>query len=110
MYFGLGTEERSKIRGVLARFREVERAVIYGSRAKGCYKKGSDIDLCLRGEGLDLKVLYQIGDALDGLDMPYKFDVCLHSYLDDPEFIGHVERVGKVFYDRAGVDAEVSGV
>jgi predicted nucleotidyltransferase len=28
----------------------VEKAILYGSRAKGNYKNGSDIDLTLRGE------------------------------------------------------------
>lgn len=98
--FGLSTVENRRIRGVLGRFGEIERAVIYGSRAKGCHRKGSDIDLCLRGEGLDFKGLYRIWDELDALDLPYTFDVCLYSHLDDPEFIGHIERAGKVFFRR----------
>ena len=98
--FGLSTVENRRIRGVLGRFGGIERAVIYGSRAKGGHKKGSDIDLCLRGEGLDFKGLYRIWDELDALNMPYTFDVCLYSDLDDPEFIGHIERAGKVFFRR----------
>ena len=36
-----------KIRAVLAEFPQVEKAVLYGSRAKGDYKNSSDIDLTL---------------------------------------------------------------
>lgn len=53
MKYGLKDTSIQKIRGVFARYPQVEKAVLYGSRAKGNYKNGSDIDLTLRG-GADL--------------------------------------------------------
>jgi predicted nucleotidyltransferase len=52
MKSGLPETTIAKIRAVLARFPEVEKAILYGSRAKGNFKTGSDIDLTLCGEAL----------------------------------------------------------
>ena len=47
MKFGLKDITIQKIQQVLAAFPQVEEAILYGSRAKGNYKDGSDIDLTL---------------------------------------------------------------
>jgi predicted nucleotidyltransferase len=57
----------AKIRGVLATFPAVERAVLYGSRAMGNFKPGSDIDLTLHGDDLTARMLGDIAEALDDL-------------------------------------------
>ena len=67
MNHGLTSETVDRIRSVLARFPQVEKAVLYGSRAKGNYKRGSDIDLTLFGSGLNASVLSQISSRLDDL-------------------------------------------
>lgn len=77
---------------------EVERAILYGSRAKGNYRAGSDIDLCLIGEKLTLTQRLKIENELDGLLLPYKIDLSLFRALDNPELVDHIRRVGAVFY------------
>ncbi len=69
MNHGLTSETADRIRSVLARFPQVEKAVLYGSRAKGNYKRGSDIDLTLFGSGLNASVLSQISSGLDDLQL-----------------------------------------
>ena len=99
--FGLKETTIEKICGVLAQFPQVEKAVIYGSRAKGNYKNGSDIDLTLRGgPDLALDILYKIDGQLDDLLLPYTFDLSIFGQLSDPDFIDHIQRVGLVFYER----------
>lgn len=99
--FGLKEATIEKICGILAQFPQVEKAVIYGSRAKGNYKNGSDIDLTLYGsQTLTLDVLYKIEQQLDDLLLPYKFDLSIFSQLSDPDFIAHIQRVGLLFYER----------
>jgi len=99
--FGLKETTIEKICGVLAQFPQVEKAVIYGSRAKGNYKNGSDIDLTLRGgPDLTLDILYKIDGQLDDLLLPYTFDLSIFGQLSDPDFIDHIQRVGLVFYER----------
>lgn len=99
--FGLKETTIEKICGVFAKFPQVEKAVLYGSRAKGNYKNGSDIDLTLYGgSDLTLNVLYKIATELDDLLLPYTIDLSIFGQLTDPEFIEHIQRVGLVFYER----------
>ena len=75
--------------------------VLYGSRARGTYKPGSDIDLTLAGgDDLDLSVLGRIMEEIDDLLLPYMFDLSLLSRISDPEVLGHIRRVGVVFYEK----------
>lgn len=98
MQYGLKPDTIARINSVLAAHPEIEAAVLYGSRAKGNYRAGSDIDLCLKGEALTLTQLMKIENELDDLLLPYKIDLSLHHALDNPELLDHIRRVGVVFY------------
>lgn len=98
MQFGLKPDTVARINGVLATHPEIEETVLYGSRAKGNYRAGSDIDLCLKGEALTLTQLMKIENELDDLLLPYKIDLSLYHALENPELIDHIRRVGVVFY------------
>ena len=100
MQYGLNKETVNKITGLFSRFKEVEEAILYGSRAKGNYKPGSDIDLTLKGEKLNLKILNKISLDLDNLLLPYSFDVSIFHQISNPDLIEHIERVGSVFYKK----------
>ncbi len=100
MPYGLTTEIVDKINEVFFRFSEVEEAILYGSRAKGNYKPGSDIDLTLKGEKLKLKILNKICLVLDDLLLPYSFDISIFHQISNPDLIDHIERVGLVFYKK----------
>ena len=101
MMYGLSDETVEKINGVLTQFPEVEMAILYGSRAKGNYKTGSDIDLTLLGTALTTNICGTIELAIDDLMLPYTIDLSLFSSLRHPELREHIERVGIVFYDRS---------
>lgn len=102
--FGLPEHAVDKIRQVLAAHPEVERAVVYGSRAKGNYRNGSDIDLTLYGEALTHRVLMALLVELDDLLLPWMIDLSIFADLRHPALQEHIERVGKVLYakDAAG--------
>jgi uncharacterized protein len=101
MKFGLEESNIEQIKDVFSRYRQVERAVLYGSRAKGNYKAGSDIDLTLiGGEDLDLKVLFRIMDDIDDLLLPYSFDISLFRSITDPDVRDHIDRFGAVLYEK----------
>jgi predicted nucleotidyltransferase len=86
----------------LAHYPQVEQAILYGSRAKGNYKRGSDIDLTLQGGAdLTLTVLYHIMDELDDLLLPYQIDLSIWHLIDDLALREHIKRVGQPFYTRA---------
>ena len=100
MKYGLSADTVFAINGVLAAHPQVERAVLYGSRAKGNYRNGSDIDLTLYGDGLDHQELMDISMELDDLLLPYMIDLSIFHNLNHTELKKHIERVGKVFYER----------
>jgi predicted nucleotidyltransferase len=102
---GLTDRTVSQIASVLERFPAVERAVLFGSRAKGVHKRGSDIDLALEGIGLTWRVLGKIEDELDDLMLPYKFSLIIHDEKTDAAVAGHIKRVGCAFYERQPVPA-----
>ncbi len=102
MKFGLPQDAIGKIGGVLASHSQVEKALLYGSRAKGNFRKGSDIDLTLTGDrDLTLDILLKIRDEIDDLLLPYTVDLSLLSNISDPHLLDHIERVAQVFYSRA---------
>lgn len=100
MQYGLSTETVNKINDVFSRFEEVEEAILYGSRAKGNFKPGSDVDLTLKGEKLKLKLLNKISLDLDDLLLPYTFDVSIFHQITNPDLIEHIKRVGVAFYKK----------
>lgn len=102
--FGLKDETIAKVKEVFCHYDPVTEVVIYGSRAKGDFRPGSDIDLTLKGEGIDLKLLNKISLELDDLFLPYTFDLSIFSHITNQDFLDHIARVGQVFYKRqAGI-------
>ena len=100
MPYGLKPDAIAKINGVLAAHPEIEQAILYGSRAKGNYRDGSDIDLCLVGETLTLTQLLKIENELDDLLLPNKIDLSLFHALDNTALVDHIHRVGVGFYEK----------
>lgn len=98
--YGLSEKTIAAIQGVFAKYTLVEKAVLYGSRAKGNYRNGSDIDLVLVGEKLDLSQRFKIEMELDDLMLPYKIDLALLHQIDNKELIDHINRRGVVFYEK----------
>lgn len=101
MPYGLSDETLARIRDVFAAHPEIEKAVLYGSRAKGNFRAGSDIDLCLAGEAVSLAQQLRIEAELDDLLLPYKIDLSRFHALDNPALVDHIERVGVTVYEAA---------
>ena len=99
MKFGLKNETRECIKDVFAKYPQIEQVILYGSRAIGSYKNGSDIDLTLKGEKLNLTVANSLCNDLDDLFLPYTFDISILSHISNPDLIKHIERVGIDFYN-----------
>ena len=98
--YGLSDSVIDRIITVFSRFPEVDKAVLYGSRAKGNFKRGSDIDLTLYGNGLSLTILHKIENELDDVLLPYKIDLSIFEQIADSDVVDHIRRVGVVFYEK----------
>jgi len=97
MCYGLKEETIEKINAVFKRYDNIETVLIYGSRAMGNYKRGSDIDLTIKGRDLDMETLNRISSELDELLLPYTIDLSLFRQIDNKNLIDHIQRVGKPF-------------
>lgn len=98
--YGLKTTVIDKIITELENFPDIEKAILYGSRAKGNYHNGSDIDLTLAGAKLATSTLYRLDRALEELLLPYTIDLSLMKEIENPKLLDHIQRVGKTFYQR----------
>jgi len=103
--FGLADSVISRMRSVFARYPQVREVRVYGSRAKGSHRSGSDIDLAIMGNGVSDLDLLHIASDIDDLPLPYQVDLALFRQIDNPALIEHIERVGKVFYSAADASA-----
>ncbi|WKV11940.1 nucleotidyltransferase domain-containing protein [Marivirga harenae] len=100
MSFGLPNSLIEKITKILQNYPEVEEALIYGSRAKGNYREGSDIDMVLKGEQLTESIKNQIFWEIDELNSPYTLDLSNYQGITSKELIQHIGRVGKPFFQK----------
>lgn len=100
MSFGLPESLMEKITKILQNYSEVEEALIYGSRAKGNYREGSDIDMVLKGELLTEDIRNQIFWEIDELNSPYSLDLSIYHEITSQELVQHIDRVAKPLYQR----------
>lgn len=106
MMGGISETSLSKIRGVLRCYPQVEQAIVYGSRAKGTHRNGSDIDLTLQGgDELTFDIFGKILIDLDNQFLPYSIDLSIFADITDTDLIAHIRRVGIVLYRKDAEDS-----
>ncbi len=101
MSYGLKKEVIQKINSIFLNHKEIAKVILYGSRAKGSYKDGSDIDLSIFSEvSLSISQLHRIELELDDLLLPYMIDISIYDRLKNEDLKEHIFRVGKLFYQK----------
>ena len=96
---GLLDEDLKIIISVLHQHGEVKEAILFGSRAKGNYQIGSDVDIALKGKELNPSIVSTISYQLnEETSLPYKFDILNYQSLNNIELKQHIDRVGILFY------------
>jgi predicted nucleotidyltransferase len=100
MIYGLKESDVDRVKAIFGGFPEIDKAILYGSRAKGNFKPASDIDLTLIGESLNLTVLNRIEVLLDDLLLPYTFDISIFSQISNVDLQEHIQRIGLEFYTK----------
>jgi predicted nucleotidyltransferase len=107
MMYGLKPETIAQIQEAIAKIETIDQVILYGSRAKGNYRNGSDIDITLLGENLSLNnAVYPLMDEIEELYLPYSFDISIFEHIDNAHLKEHIERVGKVFYKKESTGAK----
>ena len=100
MKYGLPDQTIEKLSRVFSRYPQIGKVVLYGSRAKGNFKNGSDIDLTIFGTGIDEPMLVRIAAEIDDLLLPHTVDLSIFDTIENRELREHIERVGVVFCER----------
>ena len=96
--FGLPERTIKEILEYFKRKEDIEKVLIFGSRAKGGYNNGSDIDFTVFTPKTD--IISTIADELDELQTPYKFDVVNYNTLSDEKLKNSIDSDGLVFYEK----------
>jgi predicted nucleotidyltransferase len=100
MSFGISDNVLDDITYVFAKYKKIDKAVLYGSRAKGNYKAGSDIDIAIFSVDINLTELNKLSTELDDLLLPYIFDLTIHQQIKNKDLLEHISRVGVEIYKR----------
>lgn len=98
--YGLSDAVVADICSVFRRFPDIEEVLIFGSRAKGSYSEGSDIDLAAIGKNLTFNQLMDINIQIEDLGLLYKVDVVDYNKNIGTPIGEHINRVGKPFYKK----------
>lgn len=98
--YGLTELQLQQLCELFGHYPQLERVVLYGSRAKGNFRTGSDVDITLLGQELTKTDLNNLENEIDDLLLPYFFDISLFHKLSNHDLIEHIERMGKVIYEK----------
>lgn len=97
--FGLKESDLKNIVSILEQYPQVSESFIFGSRAKGNFENGSDVDIVLKGTLIDGKIINRISYLLnEETTMPYYFDVLNYHTINNKNLISHIDRIEVLFY------------
>lgn len=97
--FGLSNKTIEILKKYFAKLPQIKMVKIYGSRAMGTFRNGSDVDFAIFGD-IDKNLVKQIAYEIDELETPYMFDITDYNTIQNTDLKEHINRVGKVFFER----------
>ena len=101
MTLGLSGKELDAIILVFKKFPGIQEAVLFGSRAMGTFKPGSDVDIALKGQ-VTLQDVARVKALLEEESpMPYLFDIVDYRAIEALAFKEHIDKHGKSIYRRS---------
>jgi predicted nucleotidyltransferase len=97
--YGLSEYTLNTLNALFKKYSGIQSVILYGSRAKGNYRNGSDIDITLHtDDSFGFNELSRLAGDFDDSDLPYFVDVSIYNQLQDPDIKAHIQRVGKILY------------
>ncbi len=91
----------SQLISIFSTYPEIEKVIIFGSRALGNAKPGSDVDCALSGERLTPQLVSRIQAYLEEETLlPYFFDCILLESISNKELLEHIHIHGKNLYEK----------
>ncbi len=99
--FGISDKFFEILLDVMKSYPQIEEAFIFGSRAKGSYKHGSDIDIAIKGKEISNELVWDITALLNNeMPIPYKVDMLAVNEGLSLSLADHIRRIGISFYRR----------
>ena len=99
MDHGIPESTLRTLEAIFKKYPGIKQVVLYGSRAKGNYRNGSDIDMTLKTDNTFTRSdLLAIAGDFEDSDMPYFVDVLIYDEISNPDLKAHIDRVGKILY------------
>jgi len=98
--YGLKNTDLETILEAVKKYPNINEAILFGSRAMGTHKLGSDVDIALKGDGLSGTILALSVYLNQESILPYYFDIIDYHVIDNTELIDHIDRVGKSIYKK----------
>ncbi len=98
--YGIPTEDLAALLKIFESNESIQEVILFGSRAKGNFNVGSDIDLAIKGPHLTVNNLLKLSAELDELFLPYQFDLVIFERIQETKLTEHIERVGVLLYKR----------
>ena len=97
--YGLSERTLNTLDSIFRKYSGIKEVILYGSRAKGNYRAGSDIDITLKTTSVFCwNDLLRISSDFDDSDMPYFVHVSIYDMLKNSDLTDHIDKVGKVLY------------
>jgi len=96
--FGLKIATINSLKVLFSKHSQIEKVILYGSRAKGDYKNGSDIDLTIVAPSMSTNELLKLENEIDDLMLPHKVDLSLQHQIESDKMLDHIQSVGVEFY------------
>lgn len=94
--FGLTPRDMQTIQNILKKYPVIKKVNVFGSRAKGNFKKGSDIDLAIMNENVSEDIILKLISDFQESSLPYPVDIVNYPTLTQPALKEHIDRVGKL--------------
>ena len=98
--YGIPESDLDALLSELKKNSKINEIILFGSRAKGTYRNGSDIDIALKGRKLKLNDILDATIDIDKLLLPYKLDLIIYTRINEPALIEHINRVGIILFKR----------
>jgi uncharacterized protein len=99
MNHGLKQRDMDSMLTAFGQFQEIEQVIVFGSRAKGSHKNGSDVDLAIKGKNVTARTITSLKTILEeDLPIPFFFDIVHYEKIKSKNLTDHIDRVGKVLY------------
>jgi predicted nucleotidyltransferase len=101
MSFGLLDTDIKFICSSLSQFEEIEKTALFGSRAKGNSKRGSDVDIAIWENKINFATISKLHAILEDYSpMPYLFDIVDYTHLSHKDIKEYINKVGIIIYQK----------